>query len=248
MAQAYVAHHVHSAIAVTGMPPRDFWAITSYTTRRHSFGNSLSAMTRTALLLLLCALIAPPALAFHDHLSPEQVRDAYFIGRDQNHRDAFFANYAHSPQLPDTGPDVASIEFRTPYEQVAIRARDNQWRNYFPPDAEKDYEGHPAEVIVCVLIYETPTFYFAATNAQPDTGGFKFHISQGGHSINYATVTVDDTLPVGAGSNGSGGFNGMDIHLHFDSSQFKSDAPVTVDVLAPNGQTYSTTFDLAALK
>jgi hypothetical protein len=207
-----------------------------------------SAMSRTvALLLFVCALIASPALAFPHHLSPEQIRDAYSAGRDQIHRDAFFANYVHSPQVSDTGPDVASIEFRTPYEQVALRARDNQWSNYSQSDAEKDYETHPHEVIVRVLIYETSTFNFPASNAQPDTGGFKFRVSQDRRVIAYNKVTVDDAAPVGAGS-GPGGDGGIDVRLAFDASQFKSDDPVTVDALAPTGQTYSTTFDLAALK
>ena len=205
-------------------------------------------MIRTsALPLLLCAVLAPPALAFHDHISPEQVRDAYSIGRDPSHRDAFFAKYVHSPQLPGNGPDVASIEFQTPYEQVALRARDNQWSNYLPSDAQKDYETHSDQVIVRVLIYETSTFNFPATNAQPDTGGFKFRISQGHRNIAYKNVTVDDATPVGAGS-GPGGDGGIDVRLLFDASQFQSDDPVTVDVLAPTGQTFSTTFDLAALK
>ncbi len=195
-----------------------------------------------------CALLAPAALAFHHQLSPEQVREAYSIGRDRDHRDAFFANYIHSPRLPDTGPDVQLIEFRTPYEQVAIRARDNQWSAYSPPDAEKNYEADPREVIVRVLIYETPTFNFPAGDTQPDTGGFKFHISQDGRAIEGAKVTVDDATPVGAGSYGSAGLGGIDIRLHFDAAQFKSDDPVTVEALAPTGQTYTTTFDLAQLK
>jgi hypothetical protein len=205
-------------------------------------------MIKALVPLFVCVLVATPALAFHRQLSPEQVREAYFIGRDQNHRDAFFAKYAHSPQLPDAGPDVASIEFRTPYEQVAIRSRDNQWSNYFAPDAQRDYEKLPLEVIVRVLIYETQTFYFSATDAQPDTAGFKFRVSQDGRTIGHLRVTVEDALPVGAGSNGSGGFNGLDIQIHLAPSQFKSDDPVTVQVVSPNGQTYSTIFDVAALK
>ncbi|MGH6877560.1 MAG: hypothetical protein ACREHV_09320, partial [Rhizomicrobium sp.] len=111
-----------------------------------------------------------------------------------------------------------------------------------------DYEKHPVEVIVRILIYETQTFYFSASNAQPDTGGFSFRITQQSRTINYSKVTVEDTLPVGAGSNGSGAFDGLDVQLHFDASQFKSDEPIAVDVIAPTGQSYSTTFDLAALK
>jgi hypothetical protein len=197
--------------------------------------------------LLLCTLAAPSALAFYRHLSPQQVRDAYVIGRDQNHRDAFFANYAQAPQLPDTGPDVASIELRTPYLQVALRSRDNQWNHYSLSDAEKDYQSQDAAVVVRVLIYETPSFDFPATNAQPDTAGFQFRISQDRRTIAYNKVIVDDAAPVGAGS-GPGGDGGIDIRLHFDASQFESGRPVTVQVLAPTGQTYSATFDLAALK
>jgi hypothetical protein len=201
-----------------------------------------------ALPLLASVLVAPSAFAFHHHLSPEQVREAYIIGRDANHNGAFFSNYIHSPKLPDTGPDVQLIEFRTPYEQVAIRSRDHRWSNYSPSDAEKDYKTSPHEAIVRVLIYETQTFFFPATDSQPDTGGFTFRVSQGARGIQYRSVTVDDVVPVGAGSLGSVGFDGIDVNLHFASSEFTSDDPVTVEVLAPTGQTYSTTFDLAALK
>jgi hypothetical protein len=198
--------------------------------------------------LAASALFAPAVFAFHRHLSPEQVHEAYFVGRDQHHRDAFFAAYVHQPQQPDTGPNVQIIEFRTPYEQVAIRSRDNSWSNYSPSDAEHDYESLSPEVIVRVLIYETQTFSFSATDAQPDTAGFKFHISQHGRAMDYAKVTVDDAVPVGAGSYGSAGLGGIDIQLHVPVSGFKSSDPVTVKVLAPTGQTYSTTFDLAILQ
>jgi len=169
-------------------------------------------MIRTiALPLLLCAAVAPAALAFHHHLSPEDVRNAYFIGRDPNRQDAFFSKYLHTPQLPDTGPDVACIEFRTPYEQIAIRSRDSNLSNYFPPDAQQDYETHPREVIVRVLIYATQTFDFPArdeSSQQPYLGGFQFHVSQQNRSIRYAKATLEDALSIGGGSEGSGGFGG----------------------------------------
>lgn len=208
-------------------------------------------ITRIAILsLFVCVLFAPPALAFHRQLSPEQVREAYVIGRDQGRRDAFFASYIHSPRIPDTGPDVRSIEFRTPYEQIAIRARDNQWSNYSPADAEQDYGKRPSEVIVRVLIYETPAFNFPASHgspSQPDLAGFNFRVIQANRQLGYGKVTVEDAVPVGAGS-GPGGDDGLDIQLHFTISQFTSGDPVTVEVLAPTGQTYSTTFGVASLK
>ncbi|MDE3109805.1 MAG: hypothetical protein KGL02_07680 [Acidobacteriota bacterium] len=200
------------------------------------------------MLLLACALIAPSAPAFSGQLTPEQVRAAYSIGRDQNHRAAFFAVYVHLPHPLQTGPDVHLIEFRTPYEQVALRARENQWSNYLASDAEKDYESRPREVIVRFLIFETPTFDFPATEAHPDVGGFQFRISQGKRDIEFSKVTVDDAVPVGAGSLGSGGRGGLDIQLHFATSQFDPELPVTIEAIAPTGQTFSATFNVAALK
>ncbi len=212
-------------------------------------GMRLRSFLASVVAFAVSAALAPVALAFHHHLSPEDVREAYFIGRDQNHRGAFFANYVHSPQLPDTGPDLASIEFRTPYEQVAIRARDAS-DDYFAPDAAQDYVEHPIhEVIVRVLIFDTQTFYFHGNASAADAARtFKYLISQNGRQLEPSKLTADGTETLGLGSAGSGVEPGIDVHLHFDTSQFKSDDPVTVEVLAPTGQTYSTTFDLAQLK
>jgi hypothetical protein len=204
-----------------------------------------------AILIAVIASIAfaPAALAFHRHLSPEDVRDAYFIGRDQSHRAAFFAEYVHSPKLSDIGPDVASIAFQTPYEQVALRARD-AGDNYFAPDAAQDYDANPIrEAIVRIQIFDTQTFYFHGYASAADAAAsFKYAISQEGRPIQFRTLTAKGTFTVVPGTSGSTAEPGIDVHLHFGVSQFKSDDPVTVKVLAPTGQTYSTTFDLTALK
>jgi hypothetical protein len=199
----------------------------------------------------VCALAVRPALAFHRRLTPDQVRAAYYIGRDPNHRQAFFTQYVHTPPLPDTGPDVASIEFRTPYEQIAIRSRDSI-ENYFPQDAEQDYATNPIrEVIVLITIDSTPTFYFPLidqVSPEYNLRGFKFRVTQNERALDYRNLTAQDVVGTGGESVGSGTPPGIEAYLHLAASQFKSDAPVTVEVIAPTGQSYSTTFDLAQLK
>ncbi|MGA9884388.1 MAG: hypothetical protein WBQ34_11780 [Candidatus Acidiferrales bacterium] len=157
----------------------------------------------------------------------------------------------HSPQLSDKGPDISSIEFQTPYEQVAAHARD-AGDDYFAPDAAQDYLANPIhEVIVHVLIFDTPTFFFPASNdasAEDAARTFKFHISQDSRELESSKITAEGTETLGLGSGGSGSEPGIDIHLHVDVSQFKSSNPVTIQITAPSNQTYSTTFDLAALK
>lgn len=202
------------------------------------------------LALAACALIAPTALAFHKHLTSEQVRQAYFMGRDQNHRHGFFASYTHSLQMPKSGPYFQSIEFRTPYEQIALHARD-AGEQYFPPDAEQNYLVNPIhEVIVRVLIFETHSFHFPAADADsPDVLArlFKYRVSQDGRALLPDALTAEpDSSSIGA--SGAPSFAGVDVRLHFDVSQFKSSDPVTVEITAPGGQTCSTTFDVASLQ
>ncbi len=169
---------------------------------------SLARCLAVAGTLAVCALVAPTALAFHKHLTPEQVREAYFIGRDQNHRDAFFAAYTHAPQQPNSGPNVQSIEFWTPYQQVALRAR-NAGFDYFPPDAEEDYLVNPIhEVIVRVLIFETYTFSFPSV--EDPARVFKYRVSQNGHEVKYDDLTAQGTFSIPAGS-GLPSFAGLDF-------------------------------------
>lgn len=214
------------------------------------FQPDLGWMLKIAVLLALACALAPRSLAFHRHLTPEQVRSAYFVGRDQSHRDAFFADYASALQMPKSGPYVQSIEFRTPYEQVALRAQD-MGLDYFPPDAEQSYLVNPVhEAVVCARIFETYSFSFpAAAEDSPDLLArlFKFRVSQDGHDLQPEAVTAapDDSL---MGGSGMPSFAGVDVHLHFDLSQLNSSDPVTVTITAPTGQTYSTVFDIAQLR
>jgi hypothetical protein len=115
---------------------------------------------KIALPLILYALLVPDARAFHYPLSPEQVREAYFLGRNTDDRPTFFGKYLHTLPQPEDGPDIQCIEFRTPYEPVALRSQEH-WGNYNVLDAEQDYATHPSEVLIRVLIWGTPTIHLA---------------------------------------------------------------------------------------
>src|ERR1700730_4480105 len=162
---------------------------------------------KIVLPLILCALLVPDARAFHYPLSPEEVREAYFLGRNTSDRPAFFAKYIHTLALPDKGLNVQCIEFRTPYEQVALRSQEH-WATYNVPHAEQDYAAHPSEVLVRVLIWGTPTFHFAAPppSTKPEQAppwreedylrGFEFRVSQG-HAIQVKKLTARNSCPAG---------------------------------------------------
>lgn len=205
---------------------------------------------RASFAFAACALLAWATLAFTYRLSPEQVREAYFLGRDPEKRQGFFNKYIHFLKLPDRGPDVHLVEFRTPYELVALRSQEH-WANYDALDAEEDYAAHRDEVIVRILIWETPTFYFSPPDGGAQPGrlwppesyvrDFKFRVSQD-RPIAFKKLTAQEALQVDPSS-----FGGFDVSLHFDTGQF-APGTVKIEVIAPGGQVFATTFDLDQLK
>lgn len=195
-----------------------------------------------AFAMAACAFSCGTALAFTHWLSSEQVREAYFLGRDPERRQAFFDKYIHYPKQPDSGPDVHLIEFRTPFELVARRSQEH-WTYYDVLDAEQEYAAHPDEVIVRVLICGTFTFGFAQPPQDPAHArdylrGFDFRVSQAS-PIEYKRLTLLDA--------GCANFEGVEVLLHFDADQF-APGNVNIEAVAPGGQAYSTKFDLDQLK
>jgi len=211
---------------------------------------------RVALTFAACALLARPALAFTYPLSSEQVREAYFLGRDVEKRQSFFSKYIHILTTPDSGPDVHLIEFRTPYEQVALRSQEH-WSHYDSLEAQKDYADHPEQVVVRVYICSTLTFSFAQPSPSAPPGEaalwrpedyvreFKFRVSQA-VPIEPKKLTVRRALRSCPGADSSD-FAAMEAFLEFYADQFTSGV-ATVEVIATDTRVFRTTFDLDDLK
>jgi hypothetical protein len=71
-------------------------------------------------VLLLAFAIAFPALAFQYPLSPEAIREAYFLGSRNDEQSAeVFEKYVHPLPKPENGPHIAWIGIETPYIFVA---------------------------------------------------------------------------------------------------------------------------------
>jgi len=199
-------------------------------------------LLKIALLLILCTFLVADARAFRYPLSTEQVDEAYDLGRNPDERESFFEKYIHYLKVQERGPDVHLIEFRTPYELVARRSQEH-WTNYDMLEAEQDYAANPDEVVVRVLLCGTNTFSFATppqdpAHAEDYLHGFDFRVSQDS-PIAYKKLTLLDA--------GCANFEGAEALLHFDADQF-APGNVKIEVVAPGGQAYSTTFDLDQLQ
>jgi hypothetical protein len=206
---------------------------------------------RAAVVLSVGIFCASSVLAMTYPLTTEEVREAYFLGRNPEKRLAFLSKYVHFPAQPERGPDVHLIEFRTPYEQVILKSQEN-WANYSAQQAQQDYAAHPNDVLVRVAICASPTFSFSAPPSDPRSGesapwapkdylrGFDFRVSQ------RAPIALQ-ALTAERASIGCTRFDGFEVFLHFRAEQFKP-GNVRIVVTTPDGTPVKTEFDLDRLK
>lgn len=206
------------------------------------------------LLVLLTGLIAAtPAAALDYPLSPEAVRDAYFIGKaSPSKREAFFAKYTQHFRRPPSGPYISLIRVITPYAFVVERTARSQ--NLLAPDAQQQFYGKPIALRIRVHITLTPTYGFQARS--PNGGltlrstdfwkDFSVQLVQRGNPIQpLAARGAPDYAFAGEGS--SSVLVGADINVQYDPAKVRS-GPATIVVDSPDGQQITATFDLSKLR
>lgn len=197
-------------------------------------------------VLLATLLIAPPALSYDCPLSPEAIREAYFLAKaNPDKRQKFFEPYRHTPPLPESGPNVALIEVETPFACL-VDAIAQTPLSYHAQDAEKDYLGKPGQFRVHVEIFFTAT-YPKATDTAFTLGNFwqdfKVRLRQDAEipsrSIHGQPIYDDDTLS---------GYSGATIDVDYDVAKIDNAGISTVEVDTPDGQQVETTFSLNSLR
>ncbi len=191
-------------------------------------------------ILLLAALIAQPALAYNYPLSSEAIREAYFLGSgDPNKRIEFFEKYTKRYPVPKSGQYVASIFFETPYVLIAENVS-QRTSNYSAPDAVKDYLGKPAVCRIRVEIY----YGISSVQAARYQTNYSVRLKQGDKDIPVKATWTEamvsaDSAPVEGG---------MYLNAEFDADNIDSDAPETVEIVAPDGRNVLESFDLGSLR
>jgi hypothetical protein len=207
----------------------------------------------TLLILLIGLFAAQPAVAYDYPLSPNAIRDAYFLGKaSPAKREAFFANYTRHFVRPKSGPYISLIRVITPYAYVVERTA--RLYNLTAPDAQQQFYRKPIALRVRVHISLTPTYGFQVRS--PDGGmtlrspdfwrDFKVRLIQRGNMIQpLAARGAPDYAFAGEGS--SSVLVGADINVQYDPARVRS-GPATIVVDAPDGQQITATFDLSSLR
>lgn len=103
-------------------------------------------------------LLIPSALAFDTPLSPEAVREAYFLGQHNNQSTLdFFSPYLRTLAPPDKGPYIAEVEIYTPFTQIMETSR-RRSMGYSAQQAELDYRHSRDKIYIRVRIDFTDTY------------------------------------------------------------------------------------------
>ena len=188
--------------------------------------------------ILFIGLLAPRFSAAYEHpLSSRSIWEAYLLGSRYDEGPAFLAGYAQQLPLPNIGAHVATVEIRTPYEQVVLRALQRSV-DYSPQQAEQDYRAQPDVIVVRVRINLTPT-YSGYSRPLDFWRDFSIRLVQ--------TKPVTPKKIAGTPLFSRSGLTGAEVELEFDTAQVTS-APARIEVLMPDGQRIDTEFDLEKLR
>jgi hypothetical protein len=205
--------------------------------------NALIAM-RGALAVWI-ALYPQLGFAYSHRLTESEVRDAYFLGQDSERATAFLSQYVQNLPVPNTGPQVAQIELRTPYAQVVAVSQQHP-TGYSAQRAAEDYKARGNTLLVRAQVMFTPTY-----SNRPDDFW---------RDVSIAAVQGDRIAPKSVGGqlvytgqpiyttnrDGTSWAIGADVYAVFDVANLSSDS-VQIEVVPPEGPPVHATFDLDKL-
>jgi hypothetical protein len=193
-------------------------------------------------ILLLAALITQPAVAFDYPLSSTAIREAYFLGSGDSEKLLLFLDkYAKHYPIAKSGQYVASIRFETPYYIIAeYVSHASAFSSYHAMDAQKEFLGKPGLCRVRIEIY----YGLSSTPTAPYQTNYDIRLKQHDKEIpakrswTEAMVTADEGPSV----------PGQYLTTEYSADDIDTEAPATVEVIAPDGNNVTETFDVDSLR
>lgn len=217
--------------------------------------------TRQAALLLAAALfVAAPGFSFDLPLSGEAVREAYFLGqRHDGSSGRILENYTKHLPPPKSGPYISSVTFFTPFAQL-LQFCDRYFANYSAQQAQLDHRGQPDFVKILIQIQLTDSYGRLMIDPVHERSGSPplliprpydfwkdFHVLVSSENQPLAPSSFRGTPKSMCGRRGPCILTGATLEFEFPGSVFASDS-ATVQVLPPEGEPISVSFDLTRLR
>lgn len=203
---------------------------------------------RCVFVLALFTLCSFNALALNYPLQPEEINEAYALGRTNN-RGAladFLTQYEHDFKIPSDNPTayVSAVEFRTPYKQIVLRSQRDA--RYTKRRAAADYRANPSLIFLRIVI----ALRRDHTGPVPPADKYLVTVSQSKsiEPLNTAYGATCETDNANANPEITDcAILKREILMSFNANQL-APAPTTVKVELLNGQSMETEFNLDKLK
>jgi hypothetical protein len=214
----------------------------------------------SSVLFSAALLLSQPLFAFDSPLSEEAIRQAYFLGQRRDETmSRTLDNYTLYLDPPETGPNIASVTFFTPFAQ-AVQSSSRHTFGYSAQQAQIDHRAQKETVKVIVEIYLTKSYsnlIVRPTGSRSDSPtGFTFLPNNFWKAFDVR-ASVDDQFvkPLTTSgqptfscvNNGSCDLTGATITLEFSAENFQSTS-ATILVTPPEGDPVQVDFDLTALR
>ena len=215
----------------------------------------MAGRNRVAVLLLAAWLAAALCLsAYERQLTPRQIREAYFAGKDSASRSAeLFKDYVRTFPVPEKGMHIERIALTTPFKAIADRARTQA--DYNPVQAEADYKQQGPPLTVEVTVWLTPNFPAHTPYTFPVAGPILFRDPDFWKLLDVQVVQGGKVEPLSrtgqpiydCPDSGPCWLRGAVLTLTYDPDKIASRA-VRVLVRAPEGPSIEAEFDLSRLR
>jgi hypothetical protein len=170
----------------------------------------------------------------------------------------FLAKYKKTLPVPDSGPQIASVEFRTPFANLILVS--SQRTNYSAQQAALDHRAHIDYVAITIQVQLTKSysaFVAAPTSTRSDSPiGYTPRSPDFWKDIDIQVVMDDKTLEptdftgepnYRCGDEGGCVLTGATLHLEIPAKLFTSES-ATVQIAPPEGPDVSVEFDLTSLR
>jgi len=206
-------------------------------------------------------LLIPSGFAMQTPLSDEAVREAYFLGQhhDQSLAD-FFGKYNKYLPAPESGPQIASVTFLTPFALI-VQNMMQRSTGYSAQQAEQDHRSQTETVQIVIQIRLTssygPFIARAVKSGSTTTTGFQLRpydfwkdfrvdVFNKDKPVKALSSSGESTVSCGDGY-GSCDLSGATLRYEFSAEAFPSDTAV-IRIVPPEGEPVTVEFDLTSLR
>ncbi len=211
--------------------------------------------------LALSLLLIPPAFAFDTPLSQEAVREAYFLAQHHDKSlSEFFAKYNKYLPAPETGPQISSITFLTPFA-LLVRNVMQRSTGYSVQQAELDHQNQDETIEIIIQIQLTPSYGPLISrpvgSGSGSTTGFAFRpydfwkefgvqVFNKNKEVKPLSSSGDSVVSC-TDPSGSCDLSGATLRYLFSADAFPSETAV-IHITPPEGDPVSVEFDLSSLR